>query len=263
MDTSIYPITISGQESWMPITDSALQGINPWYFISTLGRIYSSKSNRMLSPAIDRHGYHVVCMYRRDGTHISQFVHRLELLSFRYIINHQLFQVNHIDGNKLNNRLSNLEWVTPQQNVQHAFDTGLNKGVFGEDNPMAKITNNEANDIAYLISLQQYSYVTIAKTIGCSVAIVECIARGETWIDYYHKYDLGNIVRVSSLFTNDQLHGICKYFEAHSKDNISKVQLYKNTLNSLGLEYTESLRKTMQKILYKKGYRSITSQYNY
>lgn len=67
-----------------------------------------------------RHGY-VYCYAKGKSF-------RVHVLVARYFINEKpspIHQVNHIDGNKLNNCASNLEWVTPKKNMKHANDTGL------------------------------------------------------------------------------------------------------------------------------------------
>ena len=60
------------------------------------------------------------------------------------------WQVNHIDGDKLNARLSNLEYVPPRRNVRHAYERGLNRGRRGEESPNAKLTNEDVRAIRCL-----------------------------------------------------------------------------------------------------------------
>jgi hypothetical protein len=65
-------------------------------------------------------------------------VHRLVAITFLPIENAQTQEVNHIDGNKQNNCIDNLEWLTTQQNQKHAFAKGLQKITRGADSKCSK-----------------------------------------------------------------------------------------------------------------------------
>lgn len=82
------------------------------------------RKGRILSPGRGSHGYLTVSLHE-NGKGTSHCIHRLVATSFLGIQDGK--EVNHIDGNKMNNNLSNLEWVTRQQNTRHAFDHGLAK----------------------------------------------------------------------------------------------------------------------------------------
>ena len=95
------------------------------YACTTDGRIWSHRSKKFLTPSKSKRGYlHVT--FTRDGKRYDYRVHRL--VAITYLDNHEnKEQVNHIDGDKLNNYLSNLEWVTPEENIEHAKKYNLFK----------------------------------------------------------------------------------------------------------------------------------------
>ena len=86
------------------------------------GTVHSGKLDLILQARQSSNGYLIVTL---DGKQLS--VHRL--VATHFLPNpYNYSQVNHKDGNKLNNHYSNLEWCTAKQNMQHAFETGLRKG---------------------------------------------------------------------------------------------------------------------------------------
>lgn len=86
-------------------------------------RINALKAGSSVSVHTASDGYRRVNL-RRSGRQGSYHIHRLLLLTFRPTKNTKL-QVNHIDGNKLNNNLDNLEWCSHVDNLRHAWETGL------------------------------------------------------------------------------------------------------------------------------------------
>ena len=100
-----------------------LTGYEHEYAIAKDGRILSKLTDQYVQPSVDSNGYLKVILYK-DGVKKTERVHRL--VAQQFIPNpDNLPVINHIDGNKQNPHYQNLEWCTQQENVQHAFDTGL------------------------------------------------------------------------------------------------------------------------------------------
>lgn len=103
-----------------------IEETNGEYQVSDTGLVRTTKTGRILRPAVSRHGYEIVCLFKMDRERRYR-VHRLVAMAF--IPNpDNLPQVNHIDGNKRNNHVENLEWVTNEQNMHHAKEHGLRAG---------------------------------------------------------------------------------------------------------------------------------------
>lgn len=116
-------------------------GYEEYFKVSNLGRIYSKRSSKILAQVISKSGYSTVPtrIGGRKGLAICMRVHRVVAEAF--LENpHKKPQVNHIDGIKSNNCLTNLEWVTEKENVRHAFDTGLNVAKKGSERSNSKLT---------------------------------------------------------------------------------------------------------------------------
>ena len=91
------------------------------YEVSNLGKVRNIKSGRMLKPHLNHNGYLKHHLYRHDKQK-ELFLHRI--IATAFIDNPgKKPQVNHIDENKLNNDLSNLEWCTGRENLAHGTRT--------------------------------------------------------------------------------------------------------------------------------------------
>lgn len=105
---------------WVPI-----KGYEQVYEINRTGQVRRVETGKILKPGIGKVGYFVVSLWKNNKGKTFT-LHRL--LGDHFIPNpHHYETINHIDGNKLNNNLSNLEWCSYKMNNQHAWDTGLRK----------------------------------------------------------------------------------------------------------------------------------------
>lgn len=107
------------EEIWKQIKD-----YEGYYEVSSLGRVRNSQTGKVLIGDTNNLGYRRVILYNPEKKRF--FVHRLVALHFCDGYQEDLV-VNHKDGNKLNNRADNLEWVTHSENDRHAFKLNLRK----------------------------------------------------------------------------------------------------------------------------------------
>lgn len=125
------------------------------YGISQNGEVWSYIKNTIMKPKIDRYGYLVIGIRNNAGIRKYLTIHRL--VAITYLPNNdKTLQVNHIDGNKLNNHVSNLEWVSAKDNIRHSYRKDLNKNHF-----YATLTNLETGEIRKYVSLK-----SLGKDIG-------------------------------------------------------------------------------------------------
>lgn len=96
-----------------------IPGYENLYAISRDGSVYNLKRGRFLKHTLMSVGYFHVNL-AKDGKIKSGYIHRLLMLTFFPCENSSDLDVNHIDGNKANNALSNLEWCTHRENIIHA-----------------------------------------------------------------------------------------------------------------------------------------------
>lgn len=154
------------------------------YAVTADGRVFSlnyrMKAGRVQELAQARHpeGYMRVKAYGICKTSPTP-VHRLVALAF--IPNPQgLPQVNHIDGDKGNNRVANLEWVTNARNQQHAHEIGIKVALRGSEHHGAVIDEDKE---AWIKRALRAGHTTkrITASFGVSKHIVHDIRRGKTW----------------------------------------------------------------------------------
>lgn len=154
----------------------------PKHKISTLGRLksFGVKKEGVISEGwIEKDGYrrHIL-RYKDKVKYIT--AHRLVALNFLEKDNVTDLQVNHIDGNKLNNHVYNLEWCTSEENIKHAFEIGLRNST-GSNNPKAKLTEIEVREIRQLYKNKEKNALELSEIYGVSRTNIYSIVNNKIW----------------------------------------------------------------------------------
>lgn len=194
--------------------------IIPWYYVSNYGRIYSTKSEKILTPWMDSSGYYRISLtISESGKEVFTGVHKIELMSFYPITDPYRFIPNHKDGNKSNNYLPNLEWVTVSYNTRHALDNGLCNYI-GTDSPRSYLTDEQVEFICECIK-NGYDAPYIADQLGYTsenkgqnarnkmCAIIRNIRYGSAYMSISCKYDIPGM-QGDYRFPEELAYEVCK-----------------------------------------------------
>lgn len=139
-------------EIWKTIRDF------PSYEVSNKGRVRNKTTGLIIHQQKRKSGYIKVNLWK-DGVGYTRDVHRLVATAF--LDHKEDMEVNHIDGDKANNCLENLEWCTRKENVRHSIETGLF---------VPKAPEPNRTPIRILETGEEFNSVTsCAKAIGSSV----------------------------------------------------------------------------------------------
>lgn len=150
------------------------------YEASPGGQIRNRKTGRILKPATGWYGYDLLSLRADAGGFKTVRVHRMVALAF--IPNPDaLPEINHIDGDPANNAVSNIEWVTRQQNIAHAAAMDRFPSISYHERRVHGGGNILTEEAVVAIRRSTEPVRHIAKRLGVSHQTVWCARTGRTW----------------------------------------------------------------------------------
>lgn len=184
-------------EVFQMITDVAAPGVLPYYAISNFGRIWHIYNNKFMSTSWDGPGYRIAVLRLRNGLAHTFRVHRLLMMTFRYIEGCEDLMVNHMDGCKTRNYIDfpgipnpdNLEWCNGSYNSTEAFRLGLKHAACGEKHGMAKLTDDLVRQICAHLENKNLTCKQIADIVGVKLHAVENIKYRGAWAHIAKDYN--------------------------------------------------------------------------
>lgn len=161
-------------------------GYEGLYQVSNMGRVKSLNYNHTLEERILKNiksnGYYYRVMLYKNKKGKSIRIHRLVGNAFIKNPDNKPC-INHIDGNKSNNRVDNLEWCTYKENTEHAFITGMmvNRDTKGIKNCKSKLNNVQVLEIREKYSTGKYTYQELADEYNVHKSTIELIINRKLW----------------------------------------------------------------------------------
>ena len=172
-------------EEWRDIKD-----YKGFYQVSNLGRIKSlerivkhskggvkMQKERILKTSKSRYE---LASLSKEGCIKSYAVHRIVAETFIPNPKNKP-QVNHKDGNILNNSAMNLEWCTASENTIHCIENSLRLTARGESSGPSKLSNDEVIEIRRTLASKKISYRSLAKSFGVNKQTISNIHKRKTW----------------------------------------------------------------------------------
>lgn len=162
-------------ERWLPVV-----GYEEIYSISNMGNVFSIRNNIILKPMKDHKKYLVVDL-RNKGHRKTRKIAHLVIEAFLGK-RPKGYEVNHKDGVKSNNRIINLEYVTPIENIRHSYRIGLHiKDRSGENHSMSKLTWKEVNFIRKEYVPRKITQIYLVSKYNISQQTICYILQGKLW----------------------------------------------------------------------------------
>lgn len=170
---------------WRPVPDfegyevSSWGEVRSWFIREGVRR----RTPLYRKPCFGRNGYLAVTLCRNSHTPHQRIetwtLHRLVMMAFNPHPNAIDLDVSHIDGNKENNRLINLEWATRKQNEARKVAHGTKAQ--GSRSGQSKLDERMARAIRDLHKIDGISQCTLAKRFGVNQNAISCLILGKTW----------------------------------------------------------------------------------
>lgn len=155
------------------------------YTIDKDGNVYSYKSNKYLKTRVDRGGYVTINIQDDSGRNRTKRIHRL--IAEAFIPNpDNKPEVNHIDTNKQNNSINNLEWVTSKENKTHAYLNDLYP--IGENHGNAVLKESIVITICEMLQ-EGVRNKDISEKLGVHKDVISHIKLGDVWKEISSRYN--------------------------------------------------------------------------
>ena len=164
------------KEEWKPINK-----FEEYYLISSYGRVKSLHfgKQKIMSPRITHDGYHAITMTKK-GVKKYKTLHRLVAENFPLNRRLDQDQVNHIDADKANNHIDNLEWCTQIENMKHLRENNLIKGRKGEKHNLNVISEDTVIKVKEMIR-DGYRNIEIMEKLNLKYWYVTDIKNEKSW----------------------------------------------------------------------------------
>ena len=165
-----------------------IDNIKTPYIISSIGTVINTKSDFVLkwNRSKTSRYWDVRLKHPKELKFKAYKVHRLVALYFIYNDNPiNKTQVNHLNGDRDNNSVSNLEWCTPSENCIHAVRIGLK--------PDVQISESMAREICKLLESRKFTNKEISEMVGCKKGIIDDIRARNSWTFISKDYDIPKV----------------------------------------------------------------------